>query len=63
MISGAQRADRANFMRQHRQASLSQLPANTVKSQSLVQTDDITGIVPDAEVVTTMTANTVGDNF
>lgn len=46
MLSNSQRSERINYMRQHK-ASLNQMPANTVRSQSLVQTNDIDGIVLD----------------
>lgn len=63
MLSNSQRSERINYMRQHK-ASLNQMPANTVHQQSLVQTDTIEGVEPAAEEpTTTLTANTVGDNF
>ena len=55
LISAAHRAERANYLRQHRQATLTQMPANTVHGKSLVQESEV--------LVTAAALPTVGDNF
>ena len=55
LISAAHRAERANYLRQHRQATLTQMPANTVHAKSLVQFD--------SAGLTTADISEVGDNY